>query len=77
MLSLAKWQELVSKNESSSVARGGARRGLGGLEPPIGLKSMQNSLFLSVLSLIFGPKTKIAPPQKVIEVKLGKEAEML
>ena len=24
MLSFAKWQELVSKNESSSVARGGA-----------------------------------------------------
>ena len=42
-------------NGSSSVARGG-----GG--PPIGLKSMQNSVFLALLMLIFALKMKIAPP---------------
>ena len=44
---------------ASSVARGGA----GGLEPPIGLKSMQSTLFLARLRPIFALKTKIAPPQ--------------
>ena len=52
----------------SSVAKGGS-------SPPIGLKSMQNSVFLAVLRLIFGLKTKIIPP-KEIGVRIGEEAEM-
>ena len=43
----------------SSVARGA-----GGLEPPIGLKSMQNTTFLVLLGPIFALKMKIAPPQR-------------
>ena len=39
----------------SSVARGGCR-------PPIGLKSMQNSMFFVLLRPIFAPKMKTAPP---------------
>ena len=39
-----------------------ARGGGGGSSPPIGLKSMQNSLFLALLRPIFALKTKIAPP---------------
>ena len=42
----------------SSVAREGA----GGLETPIGLKSMQNNKFLVLLRLIFAPKMKTAHP---------------
>ena len=36
---------------------------MGGLEPPIGLKSMQNSTFLVLLRPNFAPKMKTAPPK--------------
>ena len=61
---------------ASSVARGanGARA-----PPPIGLNSMQNSMLLAVLRLVFALKREIAPPQTKIfppkivkwEVKVG------
>ena len=44
--------------------------------PPIGLKSMQNTKFLALLSLIFALKTKIPPP-KVIRMRFGEEPEMM
>ena len=48
---------------SSSVAAGG-------LSPPIGLKSMQNTTFLVLLRRIFAPKMKIAPPHGIGDQKL-------
>ena len=36
----------------------------GAIAPPIGLKSMQNSMFLGVLRLIFALKREIAPPKQ-------------
>ena len=51
-----------SKIRSSSVARG---KGGGAWAPPIGLKSMQNTLFLALLRPIFALKTKIANPNGV------------
>ena len=42
--------------QSSSVARGGR----GDIAPPIGLKSMQNTLLLALVRPIFALKTKIA-----------------
>ena len=38
---------------------------------------MHNSLFFALLRLIFGLKTKIAPPLKAIGERLGEEAEMM
>ena len=49
---------------SSCVAEGGA----GAL--PIGLKSMQNTLFSALLRPIFALKTKIAPPM-VLAMRIG------
>ena len=51
---------------SGVVSRGG---GANGAIAPIGLKSMQNSMLLAVLRLIFALKTKIAPPPNEIEVR--------
>ena len=48
----------------SSVARGGAGGGGGARASPIGLKSMQNSMFLVLLRPIFTPKMKTAPTQR-------------
>ena len=39
---------------------------MGGIEPPIGLRSMQNRTFLVLLRPIFGEKLKTAPPLKEI-----------
>ena len=52
----------IKIHTNSSVARGA-----GGLEPPIGLKSMQNTTFLVLLRPIFAPKMKIAPPKGIGE----------
>ena len=49
---------MESYGKGSSVARGWE----GGLSLPIGLKRMQNNVFLAILMLIFALKTKIAPP---------------
>ena len=43
---------------------------------PIRLKSMQKSMFLAVLRLIFALKTKIPPPNK-IGVRVGEDCEMM
>ena len=47
-----------------------AREGGGGSSLPIGLKSMQNSVFLAVLRLILSKNEN--SPLKEIEVRLGK-----
>ena len=47
------------RQSTSSVARGEAV----GLDPPIDLKTMQNSTFLVLLRPIFAPKIKTAPPK--------------
>ena len=49
---------MVTLAAFSSVARG--EGGGGGLEPPIGLKSMQKSPFLGLLRPIFALKIKTA-----------------
>ena len=50
--------------EISSVARGGCR-------PPIGMQSMQKSLFLVLLRPIFARKAKIAPlPQLTLAMRI-------
>ena len=51
---------VVCTNQGSSVAR----RAGGRLEPPIGLKSMQNSTFLVILRPIFAPRMKTAPTHR-------------
>ena len=57
----------------SSVARGGGANGA--INPPIGPKSRQNSMFLTVLRLIYALKAKIAPPKIVRwEVEVGVSA---
>ena len=45
--------------DGSSVARGWE----GGLEPPIGLGSMQNRTFLLLFRPVFGEKLKTVPPK--------------
>ena len=47
-----------------------------GSSPPIGLKSMQNALFLALLRPIFALKTKIAPPT-VLAMRVGQESDMI
>ena len=47
--------------QHSSVARGGKWC----YSPPIGLKSMRNSMFFAVFSLICARRTKIAPPKRI------------
>ena len=59
----------VSNADISSVAR----RGAGGLEPPIGLKSMQNRTFLVLLRPIFSQKMKTAPPRRDLGAEVVKE----
>ena len=51
----------------SSVARGGS-------SPPIGLKSMQNTLFLALLRPIFALNTKIVPPM-ILAMRVGQEPD--
>ena len=61
----------------SSVARAGGGGAIGVIALPIGLESMQNSMFLAVLRLIFDLKTKIALPPNEIGVKAGEDREMI
>ena len=53
---LSSYLAIPLMNSLSSVARGG------GYSPPIGMQSMQNTLFFVLLRPIFGLKVKIAPP---------------
>ena len=48
---------------TNSVVRGAAE---GGIEPPIGLKSMQNTTFLGAFEADFSLKMKIAPPMGLV-----------
>ena len=61
-------------NMNSSVARGGGGK-LCYSPPPIGLRSMRNSIVFGVLRLIFALKTKIAPP-KLNWGESGEDPEM-
>ena len=65
----------VATIELSNVARGGDKWCY---SPPIGLKSMQNSVCVfSVLRLIFALKTKIAPPPNEVGVRVGEDREIM
>ena len=61
---------LIFTLTTSSVAKGA---GEGAIASPIGLKSMQNTPFLALLSPIYALKAKIATPPLVLVLRIGQE----